>query len=374
MSGVSLILITALLFYLLVPGIGAFAIRGRWRRFRRRVIEASYMPILTYARVRAGEGGQFRFFGRLEAVQGDHRVWLSDGHLSVALDLEGVSIHVIPRVEPTQSRSWGVGKDDTPRVLTWESLGSLPEGTPFFVSGHLEQGEGAPTFRNVDLGRLFVMLYEESDRRLLARSIWVGRQRNEYWNLTTPVAMAAGFVAQLLLAYLFFQESGGRLLGLTSLTLALLPALPLFPPGLITFFAYRRLWGRGRLLRARRDLLRLPNRFDFRPDRGNRWVADLPSGGLYVKELIGESVHPGGRAIRRGVEEETGWYHFYPALGEGDSPDPWAEDVIVSGDPDTLARKAEGRARKLETGSLILFAVTILVNSYLAFLFLSYLL
>lgn len=373
MSGAWAILATAALFYLLVPGIGAFAVRGRWRRFRRRVIEASCLPILSYAEIRRGGGGRYRFFGRLEAVQGDHRVWLSDGHLSVALDLDSVSIHLIPRVQPSQGRSWGVGRDDTPRVLSWEAIGSLPEGTPFLVAGQLEEGEGAPTFRQDPKRELFVMLHEESDRRLLARSIWVGRQRNEYWNITTPVAMAAGFVAQLLLAYLFFQEGGRRLLGLSSLTLALLPALPLFPPGIITFFAYRRLWGRGRLLRARRDLLRLPDRFTFRPDRGDRRLAELPSGGVYVKELLRPGVQPPGRAIRKGPGEISGWYHYYPQ-DPGVAPDPWAEDVLVAGDPDTLARRAEADARKLEGASLLLFLFTILVNSYLAFLLLSYLL
>lgn len=376
MNQVTTILATVFFFYILVPGVGAFVVRGRWRRFRRTILESSMLPILSYAALRAGKGAAYRFYGRLEAVQGDHRVWLSDGHLSVALELKGISIYAVPAVEPA-GRS-GLGRDETPRVLSWESLGSLPEGTPFFVAGELEFAEGGPVFRGGSERRLFVMLYEENERRLLARSIWCGRQRNEYWNQFTPVALSAGFVAQLLLAYLFFREGDGRIYGLTALTMALLPALPLFPPGLLPFFGYRRLWGRGRLLRARRDLLRLPGRFLFRSVSGvgetPRWSAELPSGGSYVKEVIEEKSSIAGYPLRRGVEEESRWFRFYPDYEEGDLLDPWAEAVVVAGEPERVAHRAERRARRLESVSLLLFVGSIIVNSYLAFLALSYLL
>ncbi|MFP4408825.1 MAG: hypothetical protein ACLFPW_09920 [Spirochaetaceae bacterium] len=367
------ILTTVLFFYVLVPGVGAFVVRGRWRRFRRRIVESSLMPILSYAALRTGRSAAFRFYGRLEAVQGDHRVWLSDGHLSVALELEGVSIYAVPAVEP--GGRGGLGRDETPRVQSWESLGSLPEGTPFFVAGELEFTEGGPVFRESPETALFVILYEENERRLLARAIWCGRQRNEYWNQFTPVALAAGFVAQLLLAYLFFRE-GGRIYGLTAVTMALLPALPLMPPGVVSFFGYRRLWGRGRLLRARRDLVRLPGRFDFvATGSGNsEWMAELPSGGVYIKELCERATSIPGYPVRRGVEDEERWFKFYPIYGEGGIRDPWAESVVITGEPERVARRAERRARDLELISLLLFGSSILINGYLAFLALSYLL
>ena len=357
-----------------VPGVGAFVVRARWRRFRRTIIGSSLLPILSYAAVRSGTDASYRFYGRLEAVQGDHRVWLSDGHLSVALELEGVSIYVVPAVDVSGGGNRGIGRDETPRVISWEALGSLPEGTPFFVAGHLQIVDGTPVFRSNPQARLFVMLYEETERRLLARAIWCGRQRNEYWNQFTPVALAAGFVTQLLLAYLFFREGGSRIYGLTALTMALLPALPLFPPGLLTFFGYRRLWGRARLLRARRDLLRLPARFDFLPKEPRHWSARLPAGGEYVKQLIPAGATWSGYPVRRGVEEGPDWFRFYPQLGEGDLRDPWAESVVVAGEPEMLARRAELRARRLEGVSLLLFLSSVLINSYLAFLALSYLL
>lgn len=374
MNQAATILAAVLCFYILVPGVGAFVVRGRWRRFRRRIIESSLLPILSYAALRRGTDASYRFYGRLEAVQGDHRVWLSDGHLSVALELEGVSIYVVPAVDASAGGNRSLRREETPRVLSWEALGSLPEGTPFFVAGYLEILEGSPVFRSSPDDQLFVMLYEETERRLLARAIWCGRQRNEYWNQFTPVALAAGFVAQLLLAYLFFREGGGRIYGLTALTMALLPALPLFPPGLLTFFGYRRLWGRARLLRARRDLLRLPARFDFAPKDSRHWFAPLPAGGEYVKELLPAGASWSGYPVRRGVEDGIDWFRFYPQLGEGDLRDPWAESVVVAGEPEELARHAERRARRLEGVSLLLFLSCIFINSYLAFLALSYLL
>mgnify|MGYP006272189097 CR=1 FL=1 len=369
----SAILLTAFLFYLLIPGFGAFVVRARWRRFRRNVINASLLPILSYADLRKDTGQAYRFFGKLEAVQGDHRVWLSDGKLSVALELEHVWIYAVPSVEGTGGGS-GIGRNEIPRVLSWDAVGSLPEGTPFFVAGRLAQHDGSPTFEEDPQIHLFVMLYEGSERRLLSRSIWVGRQRNEYWNVFTPVALAAGFVAQLLLAYLFFREGGGRIFGLTALTVALLPALPLFPPGIIPFFGYRRFWGRARLLRARRDLLRLPERFDFKEIAPGNWEADLPSGGKYRKKTAAGESPVAGNPLRKGVDNENIWYRYTPEFSERDLPDPWAESVVVSGNTERLARKAETRARRLELIAVLLFVVGLIMNSYLAFFALSYLL
>jgi hypothetical protein len=128
------------------------------------------------------------------------------------------------------------------------------------------------------------------------------------------------------------------------------------------------------LLRARRDLLRLPARFEFAPKDGRRWSASLPAGGEYLKESLPAGSSWSGYPVRRGVEEGKEWFRFYPRLGEGDLRDPWAESVVVAGEPEELARRAELRARRLEGVSLLLFLAAVLINGYLAFLALSYLL
>jgi Na+/proline symporter len=82
--------------------------------------------------------------------------------------------------------------------------------------------------------------------------MWAGRQRNEYWNHLTPISLIGGFVAELLWAVSLSGES--RLQTLVALVMALIPILPLFPPGVVGFYWYRRLWRRARRIRAHRDL------------------------------------------------------------------------------------------------------------------------
>ncbi len=98
-----LVVITAIagVFYFLVPGIGAFHVRRRWRRFRRQIVETSGRRTLRYGNFeRAEEGyvGHFRFIGALEAIQGSDTVWVHDGTMSVSADLRGVSVMLLPSI------------------------------------------------------------------------------------------------------------------------------------------------------------------------------------------------------------------------------------------------------------------------------------
>ena len=70
----------AFLFFGLIPGLGAFWVRAKWRRFRSRMLEASTFAFIDYSDLRQEkEGTSFRFFGNLEAIQGGNRVWIRVG-------------------------------------------------------------------------------------------------------------------------------------------------------------------------------------------------------------------------------------------------------------------------------------------------------
>src|SRR5512140_1749971 len=97
-----LIIGIAALFYTAFPAIGAFIARAQWRMFRRRVVEVSRYPTAGPAaigRERSAAAGKCRFFGTLEAIQGDDRIWITNGRLSVAADLRGVRVYLIPETE-----------------------------------------------------------------------------------------------------------------------------------------------------------------------------------------------------------------------------------------------------------------------------------
>lgn len=261
-----LVLGCALTFFVLIPGGGAVAVRRRWRRFRRAVVEASSLPTVTYARLAAlrqgagdaggadSSGGRFRIFGRLEAIEDDDVIWLNDGTISVAADVADTVVYLLP----ARDQRRGSFPEVTPDRMPWRRLTTLPERTPVFVAGPLRLEGGRAVFRADGAEGLLLILYDAPDDELLEQAVWSGRQRNEYWNPLTPASLAVGSLALLLVAFVVLRIPSDRAAAIVAVTAALVPVLPLLPPGIFAFAVYRRMWRRGRFLRAERDLLRLP--------------------------------------------------------------------------------------------------------------------
>ena len=78
----------------------------------------------------------------------------------------------------------------------------------------------------------------------------------------TQIGMAAGLVSMSVLAGSALLRRAPSFVAAAALTIAFAPALPLAPPGVAALMLYRRLWDAGRVLRARRDVLRLRDRLD----------------------------------------------------------------------------------------------------------------
>jgi hypothetical protein len=392
MEQITLVLALAGVFYVLIPGAGAFAVRNRWRRFRRRLTEASRLRQADYSQLRRsstvpdGERlGSFRFFGTLEAIQGNDTIWLKDGRVSFACSMTRVTVFLLPAggmLNPEEAGGYSF-PDDTPSSVRWDTLSSLTEGTGIFVAGSLYAMEGKPTFRDSDEERLLVILYDGAPRTLLRRSIWSGRQRNEYWNQLTPASLAAGTLSLGLSAYLFLRGPLLRLPAILGLGFSVVPVLPLFPPAVPLFFLYRGLWKRGRIFRAQRDLLRLPLRY-FNSDR--ECEAELPDGERYGWKQVGRE--EAMRLVRRGavyqdVPRGSGGDGFptYRVYGAFDDDrenaavrkpeDPMAELVVVPGNPARLSKSAQRRARWAELAAVAAFVSGLGMNLYLALVLLS---
>jgi hypothetical protein len=208
-----------------------------------------------------------RLSGRLEAIQSDRSIWIGDSSLSVMVDLEGVPVFVLPHPSADEESQ----QDETPRVLYWKDLSALAEGTSVFVCGTVVDEQGTIRFHGGPYGTPLVMIHDggvgDLDR-LLWRAMWSGRQRNEYWNHSTPISLIGGFLAETLWAVNLMGVS--RLNTVIALVFALIPALPLFPPGVVAFYWYRRVWRAARRIRARRDLIQLKSEAPERRAELNR--------------------------------------------------------------------------------------------------------
>lgn len=380
----------AILFYLLIPGVGAFGTRAKWRWFRKSITEISLRPEVTYATLRKwsnGVVGNYRIIGNLQAIQGENIMWLKNKRVSVAVELAGEDVFVLPVPEQSLVED-GVEQYDQamaelmPRRVPWNSIFSLPEGTELLISGalHVEDGEGV--FRSTGDTPLLVVIFEGKPETIVPRSIWVGRQKNEYWNRATPISIAAGSFALFIIAYTLFKVPLLRMQAIITVTLSLFPLIPFFPPGVFFFFLYRYLWKRGRILRAERDLFRLPLRyFAEGVDAGRAWL--LPNGEPYgVKRFTScrEAREVcGGGAIRTSIllgrqDVHTRECRVYgvPDNGKVIPPsDPLSELVFIPGDPEELAYICNGRARRMEILSGLSFLVGFLGNSVLLLLLIS---
>lgn len=160
-----LVLGIAILFYAALPAVGAFLARARWRRFRATVTTVSHYPTASpgaVGRDRSAPLGRYRFFGTLEAIQGEDRIWFTNGRFSVAADLRNVRVYLIPEMESSESFPLS-GPGAAPTALgsvRWSRIFSLPEGTPVFVGGELFSEEGRAVFRDSGRTRLLVVIHD----------------------------------------------------------------------------------------------------------------------------------------------------------------------------------------------------------------------
>jgi len=379
-SPVVAILVTAACFYLLIPGIGAFGVRHRWRRFRRRVIAASLLPPVTYASVRLSteerrtevpDRANARFLGTLESIQGEDTAWIRNSEITVAVDMSHSDIYMVSQSDTDQ-------RETPPTRTSWSRIGSLPEGVKVFASGRLDTSGPHPTIRPTAGEPVLVVFYDGAESTLVRHCIWSGRQLNEYWNSVTPGALAGGVFALTVLTYFLLRQPLSVGYARLAIVLAAGPVLPLLPPGIVLFYLYRRVWRRGRILRAHRDVLLVPLRH-FDDDEP---CTTLPSAELYCREETAveslEASFAGGLTLleapadalklakpvdRRDDDWSRCTVFGHPGAGGLVRPaDSLAEWIAVRGDPETASLLCQRRARRFELLSALILAGGLAVN------------
>jgi hypothetical protein len=397
----------AVLFYAALPAVGAVLARRRWRRFRTTVTTVSHYPTAgpgVVGRDRSAPAGQFRFFGTLEAIQGDDRIWLTNGRFSVAADLRGVRVYLIPEIE--QGEAFSLSRQGSSAAalgsVPWSRIFSLPEGTPVFVGGALFTEEGRAVFRDNGRARLLVVIHDCPKEKVVLHAISGGRQRNEYINPVTLPSVAIGSLSLVLIA-LTLLALPERVSALIALTAGLAPLAPFLPPGFPLYFAYRGAWKRARRLRVQRDIVRLPLRYfppseastqsrratllpDLEPYLMVRGTRDPADAGVIVCDGTRLTLPPGITRVElelpagpgrrpRSAGEDIVAFCGYREHGTGvqlrRTDDPMADHVVLPGDPEELARECERAARRSALVSMALIGLDTLVNLPLVFILLS---
>jgi hypothetical protein len=186
--------------------------------------------------------------------------------------------------------------------------------------------------------------------------------------------LVVGALFNIIMAISFLSRPAFRLTVIVSLIALFVPAYPMIPPGLLFTVIYSRLAWRSRILRAYRDLARLPLRYLALP-KGKALKENclLPNGELYgfacsaelppqaqegkIPLLLPEFT----KALGSGASQGGLWYIF-GALRPGEEMpvqpiDSFATFGILPGRPDLIARRCEVAAYLMEfTAWLILLA------------------
>ncbi|MBN1646502.1 MAG: hypothetical protein JW874_00595 [Spirochaetales bacterium] len=381
-------LAATVLFFLFIPALGAFRVRKMWRQFRSRIIQASYFPQAAYNDIRRQESGilgNYRMFGTIQAIQDDHILWVSNKGLSITVNLDNVTIYQLPAA--VYSEDSGILPDEPVRVMQSRQIGTVPQGTRALICGPLFIENGLGVFRSDGSTPVTLLIYEGDEKSILRRTIWSGRQRNEYWNPLTPGSLVIGVISLLALGYLQVRAPSLYLQAVFTFALALLPVIPFFPPGILFFFLYSVFWKRGRFFRGQRDLFMLPLRFFPQyASAGSGQSVRLPDGEVYSRLCCSSSAEaktavPEGYVhdlpVPKGIQ--SGQYHCFGIVRKKQSEtllepmDPMVESVIVPGNPLLLSKFCMRKARKQEILSALAMILALMINFSIIF-FVGYLL
>ena len=389
---IALFIIIVFVFYLIIPGAGAFYSRKKWKDFRRNIIKSAEYPVLDYHRFRRkGDDelpGLYRFFGRIEAIQNENEIWLRRGNFTVTADLKDIKIYIIRSESSEKSDNSFLENpgitiaDEMPQIISWNRIFSLPQNSEMMISGPLFRQGGKGVFKSTEKDKLTVILFDGSRETLLKRAVWCGRHRNEFWNIFTPVSIITGSFALLTVTYTVSSGIISNFLRILSLSLSLLPVVPLFPPGVVFFFLYRRLWKEARFIRAERDILKLPLRYFSEEDYKLQYKTNVISDEMSYcfrkingKEAALEICRENNVFIRESSADrcrgDVYFYFFRKGSSAKDFPegDPMLENVILCNNPWISNAKCNAAARRKEHLSILVFCTGLLINFLFTFYF-----
>jgi len=380
-----LIVSMVILWYGLAPMAGALHKRYKWHIFRKRFDELRLSPILDYSQYSRNhiEGAKvFRFVGGFESLTDDQTLWIRDEDLTVPVSLHNAETYLLPMPHGAMPQdapfTAGAGipevfdpSDESPEEIHWERVSTLTEGAKVFVGGLLAYQDGRWGFVSTKENPLMVIFYDGPDQSLAIRTIRAGRHRGEYWNAVTPYSLAVGALCQIMIAVSFLSRPAFRLTVIVSIIALFVPLYPIIPPGLLFTFIYRRLAWRSRILRAWRDIARLPLR--YLPPSGGE--GRLPNGEPYgftcTAELPPQAQQGAIPLFLPEIKKAKsgGLWYIFGALRPGqDLPsqpeDPFATFGILPGKPDSLARRCEVLAYLLEMAAWFILLAGIGLNIF----------
>ncbi|MBN2737523.1 MAG: hypothetical protein JXR70_11120 [Spirochaetales bacterium] len=284
----SIIFTLSLVFYLFIPGIGAILSINKWRTFRKHLLDYTKLPIIDYSllnELKNKPSKAFRFFGKLEALEGKKSIWVKNKLLTLQVEIDKSRIYLMPSHKSDNNQSEEIHLDQENSQTKWQKIYSMSEGTQVFIAGTCKNIGGQGIFYDTPEKPLITIFYNGNNHELLKNVLYGARQKNEYWNNLTPFSLIFGFLSHLILAYFLISSTPYRFFALYSLGMGLLPVTLILPPGILLFWIFQSFWNRSRIYRTKRDLCRHPSTYF---DQNTDWNSmenlecHLPDGHHYL--------------------------------------------------------------------------------------------
>lgn len=228
-----------MLFFILLPGVGAVSLRRRWTKFRKTLFSYSKEPMLEYFNLESTK--KFCFKGELESFRDDNVVWLRGETLSVCIDLDKQYIYSLTKNSETLTRN------------RWSNISSLVEGTMFYVFGTLIYDKGVPYLVGRSSEDLIVVICDE-DKNIYESLIRKGRDKNEIWNNFSPYLYITGVFLLIILSYISYTRYSNKTWSFYLLVAAGTPFYFIIPPGLMFYLQYRKMWDKALRFLILKDL------------------------------------------------------------------------------------------------------------------------
>ena len=234
----------------MVPVIGVYIERRRWKNFRRRFNDIRNAPCMDYAslsgRLPDKDSGVYRFSGIFESINSDGALWIKSDDLTIQADLKGAKTYI--------SQNTGA-QDDSFQRIRWDRISSLTGDARVFVGGCLVNRDGRRIFSSVPETPLLIIFYEGSEDVLSAHAVSAGRHSSEYFNFLTPYGFILGAFSQIIIAIVYLARPAYILIFVSAFIAFFTPLLPWIPPGILFATLYRRLWFQARIYRSYRDMI-----------------------------------------------------------------------------------------------------------------------
>lgn len=228
-----------LLFFILLPGIGAVSLRRRWTKFRKTLFSYSREPMLEYYNLESAK--KFCFKGELESFRDDNVVWLRGETLSVCIDLDKQYIYSLTKNSESLKRN------------RWSNISSLVEGTMFYVFGTLIYDRGVPYLVGNNSEDLIVVICDD-DKNIYEDLLRKARDKNEIWNSFSPYLYITGVFLLIILSYISYTSYSNKTWSFYLLVAAGTPFYFIIPPGLIFYLQYRKMWDKALRFLILKDL------------------------------------------------------------------------------------------------------------------------